>query len=47
LLTVDVDDEELSRRVAEWTPIDRRIERGVMAKYAKLVSSAASGATTS
>jgi dihydroxy-acid dehydratase len=46
-ITVDVDDEELSRRVAEWTPIDRGIEPGVMAKYAKLVSSAATGATTS
>ena len=46
-LTVDVDDQELSRRAAEWTPIDRGIEPGVMAKYAKLVSSAATGATTS
>ena len=46
-ITVDVDDEELSRRAAEWTPIDRGIEPGVMAKYAKLVSSAATGATTS
>ena len=46
-ISVDVDDEELSRRAAEWTPIDRGIEPGVMAKYAKLVSSAATGATTS
>ena len=46
-ITVDVDDAELSRRAAEWTPIDRRIEPGVMAKYTKLVSSAATGATTS
>ncbi len=46
-ISVDVDDEELSRRVAAWTPIDRGIEPGVMAKYAKLVSSAATGATTS
>jgi dihydroxy-acid dehydratase len=46
-ITVDVDDAELSRRVAEWTPIDRGIEPGVMAKYVKLVSSAATGATTS
>jgi dihydroxy-acid dehydratase len=46
-ITVDVDDEELGRRAAEWTPIDRGIEPGVMAKYAKLVSSAATGATTS
>ncbi len=34
-------------RAGEWTPIDRGIEPGVMAKYAKLVSSAATGATTS
>ena len=46
-LAVDVDDQELSRRAAEWTPIDRGIKPGVMAKYAKLVSSAATGATTS
>jgi dihydroxy-acid dehydratase len=46
-ISVDVDDEELKRRVAEWTPIDRKIEPGVMSKYAKLVSSAATGATTS
>jgi dihydroxy-acid dehydratase len=46
-LSVDVEDAELMRRSAEWTPIDRKIEPGVMAKYAKLVSSAATGATTS
>ena len=46
-ITVDVDDGELSRRVAEWTPVDREISPGVMSKYAKLVSSAATGATTS
>ncbi len=46
-LSVAVGDEELAERVAEWTPIDRGIEPGVMAKYAKLVSSAATGATTS
>jgi len=44
---VDLDDDELRRRVAEWTPVDRGIEPGVMAKYVKLVSSAATGATTS
>jgi dihydroxy-acid dehydratase len=46
-LSVDVSDEELVRRVAEWEPIDRKVEPGVMAKYKKLVSSAATGATTS
>ncbi len=46
-LSVDVSDEELARRVAEWEPIDRQIVPGVMSKYKKLVSSAATGATTS
>jgi dihydroxy-acid dehydratase len=46
-ISVDLDDEELGRRTAEWTPVDRGIEPGVMAKYVKLVSSAATGATTS
>ncbi len=46
-LSVDVSDEELARRVAEWEPIDRKIVPGVMSKYKKLVSSAATGATTS
>jgi dihydroxy-acid dehydratase len=46
-LSVDVSDEELARRIAEWEPIDRRVEPGVMSKYKKLVSSAATGATTS
>lgn len=46
-LSVDVDDEVLARRAAEWEPIDRGVEPGVMAKYVKLVSSAATGATTS
>ncbi len=47
MLSVDVSDEELARRVAEWEPIDRQIVPGVMSKYKKLVSSAATGATTS
>ena len=46
-LSVDVSEGDLAVRIAEWEPIDRGIEPGVMAKYAKLVSSAATGATTS
>ncbi|AFZ65631.1 dihydroxy-acid dehydratase [Deinococcus peraridilitoris] len=45
-LTLHVDDEELARRRAEWTPPAPRYTRGVLAKYAKVVSSAAQGAVT-
>ncbi len=46
LLQVNVDEAELDRRRAAWTPNPPRYERGVMAKYARLVGSAAQGATT-
>jgi dihydroxy-acid dehydratase len=39
-----VDDDELARRRAAWTPPAPKHERGVLAKYAKLVGSAANGA---
>ena len=39
-------DDELARRRAEWTPPPPNYERGVLAKYAKLVSSASLGAVT-
>jgi len=39
-----VDDEELARRRAEFTPLPPRYTRGVLAKYAKLVGSASKGA---
>ena len=42
-LTLDVDAEELARRRQEWTPPQRPL-RGVLAKYARLVGSAAEGA---
>ncbi|HZG95206.1 MAG TPA: dihydroxy-acid dehydratase [Mycobacteriales bacterium] len=41
---VGVSDEELERRRAAWVPLQPRYERGVLAKYAKLVGSAAQGA---
>jgi dihydroxy-acid dehydratase len=41
-----VDETELRRRREEWTPLAPRYTRGVLAKYAKLVSSASQGATT-
>ena len=46
LLQLNVPDEELQRRRAAWTPPARRYSRGVLAKYAKLVSSASLGAIT-
>jgi len=45
-LDVEVSEEELKRRLAEWTPPPPRYPTGVFAKYAKLVSSASEGAVT-
>ncbi len=39
-----VDDEELDVRRAAWEPLPPRYERGVLAKYARLVGSASRGA---
>jgi dihydroxy-acid dehydratase len=39
-------DEEIKARLARWTPPQPRYTRGVMAKYARLVSSASEGAVT-
>ncbi|MBB5790486.1 dihydroxy-acid dehydratase [Jiangella mangrovi] len=39
-----IDDDELARRRAGWTPPAPKHQRGVLAKYAKLVGSAANGA---
>ena len=46
-LAVLVSDQELERRRENWCPPSHRYERGVMAKYARLVGSAADGAVTS
>lgn len=46
LLQVNVSDEELARRRASWTPRPSNYNRGVLAKYAKLVSSSSRGAVT-
>ena len=45
-LNVRVSDDELDRRRAKWTAPPPRYTHGVMAKYAKLVSSASRGAVT-
>jgi dihydroxy-acid dehydratase len=44
LLDLLVDDEELASRRPGWRPPEPRYTRGVLAKYAKLVGSAAQGA---
>ena len=43
-LEVEVDDDELARRREGWEPLPARYTTGVLAKYRKLVSSAADGA---
>jgi dihydroxy-acid dehydratase len=43
-LELRVPDEEITRRLASWTPPTPRYERGALAKYASLVSSASEGA---
>jgi len=45
-LDVDISEEELKARLGRWTPPAPRYKTGVMAKYAKLVSSASEGAVT-
>jgi dihydroxy-acid dehydratase len=46
LLQLEVDDAELARRRSAWKTPEPRYLRGVLAKYAKLVSSASRGAVT-
>lgn len=46
LLQIDVEDAVLEKRRATWSPPKPRYERGVLAKYAKLVSSSSLGAVT-
>ena len=46
-LSLHVDAAEMARRRAAWEPPAPKHERGVLAKYAKLVSSADKGAYVS
>ena len=46
LLQLNISAEELAQRRAAWTPPTPRYTRGVLAKYAKLVSSSSLGAVT-
>jgi dihydroxy-acid dehydratase len=45
-LHLHVSDEELENRRTQWAPPPPRYTRGVLAKYAKLVSSSSLGAVT-
>ena len=46
LLHLHVADEELTQRRSQWQPPEPRYTKGVLAKYAKLVSSSSKGAVT-
>jgi dihydroxy-acid dehydratase len=43
-MELHVSNDEITRRLAAWTPPPPRYERGALAKYARLVSSASEGA---
>ncbi|MFT5406473.1 MAG: dihydroxy-acid dehydratase [Verrucomicrobiales bacterium] len=45
-IQLDVSDEDLAERRSQWTQPEPRYRRGVLAKYAKLVTSASEGAVT-
>jgi len=45
-LRVELSDQEISNRLSGWNAPSPRFQTGVMAKYAKLVSSASLGAVT-
>lgn len=46
LLTLNVSEEELRQRRQQWQPPNPRYRRGILGKYAKLVSSSSLGAVT-
>ncbi|MBW7456114.1 dihydroxy-acid dehydratase, partial [Paenibacillus sepulcri] len=45
-ISFQVTPEELKKRIREWTPLPLKFTTGVLAKYARLVSSASKGAVT-
>ena len=45
-IDVELDDEEIARRLADYRPPSNGTEPGVLSKYAKLVSGASEGAVT-
>ena len=46
LLSVDLSDAEIAKRLQQWQAPEPRYKKGVLAKYVKLVSSASEGAIT-
>jgi dihydroxy-acid dehydratase len=46
-IDLDVSEKELAKRKKNWKGFEPRYKRGILAKYAKLVSSASLGAVTS
>ncbi|MGB3652250.1 MAG: dihydroxy-acid dehydratase [Rivularia sp. (in: cyanobacteria)] len=46
LLQLEVPEEEIAKRRVKWKPLQPRYTKGVLAKYAKLVSSSSLGAVT-
>jgi dihydroxy-acid dehydratase len=46
LLQLNVSEEELARRRTNWNPPQPRYTKGILGKYAKLVSSSSLGAVT-
>ena len=46
LLQLEVSDEEIAKRRVDWRAPEPRYTKGVLAKYAKLVSSSSLGAVT-
>ena len=45
-LSMDVSDEEIASRLKAWKPPKSAVNRGVLAKYARLVGDASHGAMT-
>ncbi len=43
-LTLEVDEAEIARRRANWTPPEPKVKRGYLARYARMVTSASTGA---
>jgi dihydroxy-acid dehydratase len=43
-LTLEVSDEELARRQAAWTPPEPWVKQGYLYRYARMVTSASTGA---
>ena len=44
-ILLEVSEEELEKRRAEWKPVERAREKGLLRRYAQTVSTARKGAT--